>query len=97
MILSQRHLLMNLVVTILLVMPIHVAGFTPAGRVHRTFPKINSCNLFERKISLKSSAASSMEISSTTKPQGNLSHIQATLVKFLMVAYISSICVALPA
>jgi hypothetical protein len=94
-----QHLRLNLAAILLLAMPIYLQGFAPATvrMVHRT-PTVNMpISSFDRRITLNSSAASSMEIPPTAGSQGSLNKVQATVVKFLMVAYIASMCVALPA
>ncbi len=92
---SQRHILMNLAAILLLAMPIYLDGFAPASRVQRIIPKTTSS--FDLSSALKSSAASSMEIPPTMESQEKLNKVKATVVKILMVSYIASMCVALPA
>jgi hypothetical protein len=95
---SQRHILMNLAAILLLAMPIYLDGFAPAGTAKRIIPNlITTSSSFDRNSALKSSAASTREIPPTIKSQGKLNKAQATVVKLLMIAYIASMCVALPA
>jgi hypothetical protein len=86
-----------MVAILLVAMPLHLEGFAPARRWQTIpIPTMNKSVTvtFDREITLNSSVATPISI---MESQGSLNSIQATVVKFLMVAYIASMCVALPA
>ncbi len=61
-------------------------------------PVINTPKSYDQKMTiLKSSASSSIEIPATIDSRRSLSSVQSRVVKALMVTYIASMCVALPA
>ena len=84
-----------MVAILLVAMPLQLEGFAPARR-WQIIPTMNKSVTiaFDREITLNSSVATPISI---MESQGSLNSIQATVVKFLMVAYIASMCVALPA
>ena len=93
---TQRRLLAILAAVLMLAMPVEIEGFAPVMRAQIIPKMLTHVSHYDRKITLKSSAASSMEISSTIESQGDLSAVQSLAVKALMIAYIASMCVALP-
>ena len=87
-----------MVAILLVAMPLHPEGFAPARRGQRIPNRNKSVAItFDREINLNSSGVAPMEISPMMDSQRSLNSVQATVVKFLMVAYIATMCVALPA
>jgi hypothetical protein len=84
---------------LLLAAPHEIEGLAYARRtlsIHIA-PITNRQKSHDQKMTLKSLTSSSIEIPATIDSQRSLSRVQSRIVKALMVAYIASMCVALPA
>jgi hypothetical protein len=83
---------------LLLAAPHEIEGLAYARRTQKmhVFP-MNTQKYHDQRMTLKSSASSSIEIPATIDSQRSLSRVQSRIVKALMVAYIASMCAALPA
>jgi hypothetical protein len=84
---------------LLLATPHKIEGFAHARRTHTMHfaPTTNTQKSHDQRMALKSSASSSIEIPATIDSQRILNRVQSRIVKALMVTYIASMCVALPA
>jgi hypothetical protein len=84
---------------LLLAAPHEIEGLALARRTHKMHfvPMTNTQKSHDQRMTLKSSASSSIEIPATIDSQRSLSRVQSRVVKALMVTYIASMCVALPA
>ena len=87
------------VAALLLAAPHEIEGLALATRTRKVHfvPIINTQKSHDKRMALKSSAASSIEIPATIDSQRNLNKVQSRIVKALMVTYIASMCAALPA
>mmetsp|Transcript_35475 Transcript_35475/g.75753 ORF Transcript_35475/g.75753 Transcript_35475/m.75753 type:complete len:390 (+) Transcript_35475:200-1369(+) len=90
-IMQFTHLVIALVATLSLVAPADGLVLSRLPNISAHFPQ-SVCN---RNMVLKSTTASSVEVP-IIESQRNLTMIQSKIVKTLMVAYIASMCVALP-
>lgn len=86
-----------LLVALAAVLLVAIDGFAPMGlpKKHHA-PIIKSHESFNRRMILKSSVASSVEIPAKMDPPRSLNRVQSKIVKALMVSFIASMCVALP-
>ena len=84
---------------LLLAAPHEIEGLAYARRTHNIHfaPITSRQKSHDQKMTLKSSTHSSIEIPATIDSQRSLSRFQSRIVKALMVAYIASMCMALPA
>jgi hypothetical protein len=92
------HMAVFVTVLLLLATPHTIEGFAFARKTH----KVHSVSIvitrkFHKTVLLKLSASTSIEIPATINSQQSLNRIQSKIVKALMVTYIASMCVALPA
>ena len=90
---------------------VSVDGFAPAlsrlPKISSHSPYVNKLqNLYNRNVArqrrrraaggVPAASMESMDIPSTAEPRKTLNRVQSSLVKVLMIAYIASMCIALP-
>lgn len=88
------------VTALLLFATLHkIEGFASARRTCKAHsePIVDALKFHKETVIQKSSSSTPIEIPATINSQQSLSRIESQLVKALMVTYIASMCVALPA
>ena len=93
------HIAVFVAALVLLAAPHEIEGLALARRTHKIHfaPITNTQKSHDQMMTQKSSTSSSIEIPATIDSQRSLSRVQSRIVKALMVTYIASMCVALPA